>query len=307
MVPQTPADPTPTVTTTPDSPSGDLVECSHRMSFAQSTATIAAPRARLTRRLAILVAIAFAATAVAALAHPTTALAWDENAFSSGAERDLVALTNQQPRSRRSQVPQGLVDAVVDRAVAQQGHDQARLLQPLDPGLREGLQEDRIVGASATTWPARTSAGRPSSDSTATSTHPRDVHGLERAPRQHPGQGLGRDRCRGLQGRRRQEDVHGPVRGQVRQHQVELQAQVEAEARAQASKPHAKPAASQPKATIKAKAKPTPRHRCRAAAPSVLAAARRAVRRRRRPAVQAPAALPTTVGARRRAVAGRRG
>jgi uncharacterized protein YkwD len=69
------------------------------MSFAQSTATIAAPRARLTRRLAILVALTFAAAAAAALAHPTEAFAWGDNAFSSGAERDLVALTN---RSRAS-------------------------------------------------------------------------------------------------------------------------------------------------------------------------------------------------------------
>ena len=49
----------------------------------------------LTRRLAILVAIAFAATAVAALAHPEPALGWDEGSFSSGAEHDLIALTNQ--------------------------------------------------------------------------------------------------------------------------------------------------------------------------------------------------------------------
>jgi uncharacterized protein YkwD len=67
------------------------------MSFAQSTVP-PTPRVgsqpRLTRRLSILVAIAFAASAVAALAHPSSTFAWDGNAFSSGAEHDLVTLTN---------------------------------------------------------------------------------------------------------------------------------------------------------------------------------------------------------------------
>jgi uncharacterized protein YkwD len=67
------------------------VEPANRMSFAHPITA----RATLSRRLAILVAVAFAATALAALAHPSSALAWDENAFSSGAEHDLIALTNQ--------------------------------------------------------------------------------------------------------------------------------------------------------------------------------------------------------------------
>lgn len=46
------------------------------------------------KRLAILVALAFFATAATALAHPTPTLAWSEGAYSSSAERELVALTN---------------------------------------------------------------------------------------------------------------------------------------------------------------------------------------------------------------------
>jgi uncharacterized protein YkwD len=49
----------------------------------------------LTRRVAGLIAVTFAVTSVASLAHPSPTLAWDENAFSSGAERDLVSYTNQ--------------------------------------------------------------------------------------------------------------------------------------------------------------------------------------------------------------------
>jgi uncharacterized protein YkwD len=46
------------------------------------------------KRLAILVALAFLATAVTSLAHPTPTLAWSEGTFSSSAERELIALTN---------------------------------------------------------------------------------------------------------------------------------------------------------------------------------------------------------------------
>jgi len=61
------------------------------MSFAAPTFH----RATLSRRVALLVAIAFAATSVAALAHPSSALAWGDDSFSSSAERQLIALTNQ--------------------------------------------------------------------------------------------------------------------------------------------------------------------------------------------------------------------
>ena len=61
------------------------------MSFAPTSPTAV----RLSRRLAILVAVTFAVTAVATLAHPSPAFAWADDSFSSGAEHDLVALTNQ--------------------------------------------------------------------------------------------------------------------------------------------------------------------------------------------------------------------
>ena len=47
------------------------------------------------RRLAILVSLCFTLTSAGALAVPAAVFAWDENAFSSSSEHDLVALTNQ--------------------------------------------------------------------------------------------------------------------------------------------------------------------------------------------------------------------
>ncbi len=67
------------------------MERAYRMSIAH----LLPSRATLPRRLALVVAVAFASTAVATFAHPSAAFAWDENAFSSAAEHDLVALTNQ--------------------------------------------------------------------------------------------------------------------------------------------------------------------------------------------------------------------
>ena len=46
------------------------------------------------RRVAAFVALAFALSSVIAIAAPASTLAWGENAFSSGSEKDLVALTN---------------------------------------------------------------------------------------------------------------------------------------------------------------------------------------------------------------------
>ena len=47
------------------------------------------------RRLAALVAVAFAVTSIGVLAVPRPAYAWDSGAFSSSAEKQLVGLTNQ--------------------------------------------------------------------------------------------------------------------------------------------------------------------------------------------------------------------
>lgn len=47
------------------------------------------------RRLAILVALCFTATSAAALAVPASTLAWGDNSYSSSAEKELIALTNQ--------------------------------------------------------------------------------------------------------------------------------------------------------------------------------------------------------------------
>ena len=64
----------------------------------------------------------------------------------SGSEKDLVALTN------RSRAAAGLKALKVSdtltlgRPLAQQGHDQPRLLQPRHPGLRPGLEEARRQG-----------------------------------------------------------------------------------------------------------------------------------------------------------------
>ena len=80
------------------------------------------------------------------------------------------------------------------------------------------LQAPRSGRATATCWPARTSAGT----RTSTTRHgrdPRHVHGLVRPSAQHPRAALGGDRRRRrVQGVRRQEDVDRPVRGQVRSH-----------------------------------------------------------------------------------------
>jgi uncharacterized protein YkwD len=60
-----------------------------------SLAQTAPSGGRLPRRLALVVAVAFAATAVATLAQPSAAFAWADGSFSSSAEHDLIALTNQ--------------------------------------------------------------------------------------------------------------------------------------------------------------------------------------------------------------------
>ncbi|MGK2849922.1 MAG: CAP domain-containing protein, partial [Candidatus Limnocylindrales bacterium] len=46
------------------------------------------------RRTASLVTLLFAITSVVSMARPQPTLAWDANAFSSGSEKDLIALTN---------------------------------------------------------------------------------------------------------------------------------------------------------------------------------------------------------------------
>jgi uncharacterized protein YkwD len=63
------------------------------------------------RRVAIGLALAFAVTSVAGLGRPATAAAWDEGAYSSSSEKELVALTN------RSRAAAGLKALKVDSAL----------------------------------------------------------------------------------------------------------------------------------------------------------------------------------------------
>ena len=187
-------------------------------------------------RIAGLVALVFAVSSVVGLAHPTPAAAWSAGNFSSASEKELIALTN---RSRASAGLKALkVDSTLtsDRPLAQQGHDHARLLQPLHPGLRLGLQEARFEGLllqgrgrehRLEHEPRRRGHRR----------HPPDVHGLLRPPSQRARQGLGRHRDRCLQGRRRQEDVDRPVRRQVRLERPEGDPEADAQAEAEGDPP----------------------------------------------------------------------
>ena len=66
---------------------------------------------RVSRRIAVLVAVLFAVTSVVNLAQPSPALAWAEAAFNSASEKDLVALTN------RSRAAAGLRSLKIDSAL----------------------------------------------------------------------------------------------------------------------------------------------------------------------------------------------
>lgn len=68
----------------------------------------ASPAGHAARRTAAIVAVLFALTSVASLAHPRPALAWDAGAFSASSEQELVTLTN------RSRANAGLKALKVD-------------------------------------------------------------------------------------------------------------------------------------------------------------------------------------------------
>lgn len=81
------------------------------MADTRPTTTAHRASAHVSRRIAALVAVLFAVTSVVGLAQPTSALAWDEGAFNSSSEKDLVALTN------RSRAAAGLRSLKVDSAL----------------------------------------------------------------------------------------------------------------------------------------------------------------------------------------------
>ena len=95
----------------------------------------------LNRRMAGAVALVFAITSVFSLATPMPAAAWDGGPSAPPSESDLVSAHQPEPRGGRPQGAQGRLDAALDRALAQQGHDQARLLQPHIPGYGKRLRQ----------------------------------------------------------------------------------------------------------------------------------------------------------------------
>jgi uncharacterized protein YkwD len=72
------------------------------------TTTASLPSGRLTRRIAALVIVLFAASSVASFVRPQSTLAWTSGTFNSTSERDLIALTN------RSRAAAGLRSLRVD-------------------------------------------------------------------------------------------------------------------------------------------------------------------------------------------------
>ena len=212
-------------------------------------------------------------TALGLLALPSATLAWGAKSYSSASERELLGPDQPGPGERRS-TDAGLgLRARLDRPLAEQGHDRARLLQPRHPGWRQGLRRhdrtrlllpDRRREHRLERLPGRRGDGQ----------DPADVHGLVGSPLQHPGDGLGPHRDRRLQGGRRQEDVDGPVRRPLRRHGREAEAQAEAggPAEAAARLGHAchaapdratdrrHPRSGRPRPRLPRPSRPTPRH-----------------------------------------------
>ena len=91
---------------------------------------------RAPRRLAAIVAVAFAVTSIGVLAVPRHVYAWD--AGSVQLQLREAARQPDEPVARvgRAQGAQGRLDADLDRPVAKQGHDHPRLLQPQHPAVR---------------------------------------------------------------------------------------------------------------------------------------------------------------------------
>ena len=120
-----------------------------------------------------------------------------------------------QPRRGGAALAQGRQHADLGRPLAQQGHDRPRLLQPRHPGLRQRLQEARREGL---LLQGRRREHRLEHVSRRRRHGRRSTRCSWTRPATAPTSwaALGRDRGRGVQGRRRQEDVDRPLRRQVR-------------------------------------------------------------------------------------------
>ena len=190
----------------------------------------------VTRRMASAVALVFVITSVFVLAAPSSASAWSQGQFSASSESQLVALTNQ------SRAAAGLKALKVDSTLRSIARWRSKDMIDRDyfshdiPGCGQvfDVMSDRgycyHVAGENIGW-------NNASDASATADDPAHVHGLQRPPRQHPRQGLGRHRRRRLQGRERQEDVDGPLRRHVRLDQSEAQAGPDRQAEADAVHP----------------------------------------------------------------------
>ena len=106
------------------------------------------PTTARSRRSALAIGVLFLLTSVFTLAVPVATLAWSSGTFSSTSESELVAMTN---RARASAGLKALkVDSTLHTVARWRSKDMIdrELLQPLDPGLREGLgqaQRDRLL------------------------------------------------------------------------------------------------------------------------------------------------------------------
>ena len=210
------------------------------------------PSVRAARRLAI--GVLFLLTSVFTLAVPVATLAWSSGDVQLhvrvGPRRDDQSEPGRAPGSRRSRSTR----PSLGRPLAEQGHDRPGLLQPLDPGLREGLgqaQRDRLLLQRRRREHRLEQLSRRHRHRR----HPAGLHELVRPSGEHHGQGLGRHRHRRLQGPDRQEDVDGPVRRQVRLDRPEADAQAHDPGRRPTPRPTPKPA---PKATPRPTPKPAP-------------------------------------------------
>ena len=188
----------------------------------------ARPSLTISRRIAGAVALVFAATSVFSLAAPSPAAAWSENAFSAASENELVALTNQ---SRAAAGRKALkVDSELRSIARWRSKDmiQRDYFSHDIPGYGSvfDVMSDKgycyhIAGENIGWNNAERQHRHPEG--------PQRLHGLVRAPRQHPRQGLGRHRDRGVQGRERQEDVDRHLRRPMRDGEGEAARQAEAE------------------------------------------------------------------------------
>ena len=172
---------------------------------------------RTSRRMVLAVALLFGITSVATLATPARSLAWDGNAYDSSAESELVALTN------RARANAGLKVLKVDSTL----HTVARW-RSKDMITNDYFSHDIPGWGHNGVFPYLSSIGycyKIAGENIGWNTYPDDqaTAQIQQMFMDSPahrsnilGSSLGRDGGRRLQGCRRQEDVHGPVRRQVR-------------------------------------------------------------------------------------------